>query len=180
MPAYHSQFNSTFDGQVVCATAILPIKTKVKGIAPKELDNNKEDIIDETLKFFKANMLFRSFSVEGTADRTLIYLTLYTHYLLKNVENKKITKRSEADKLFYQLSQDTLPGPGDKDFFLGAFYENPKNNQEKTTWESYIKQCKEELGYRLLPLLFKDDASGPDKFWMQFSKRKFLGKSFMN
>ena len=179
MPAYHSSLNGT-EGTSLCGTAVLPLKTKVSGPAPKELDEKKEDIIDEVLKYFKANMLFRTFQVEGAADRTLIYLTMYTHFLLKSLENKKIQKKSEADKLFFQLCQDSLPGPGDADFALSAFYEKPKNNIEKTNWEAYIKQAKQELGLRLVNLLFSSETSGPDKYWMQFSKRKFLGKAFIN
>ena len=37
-----------------------------------------EDIIDETLNFFKANVFFKNFEINGNADRLLIYLTLYT------------------------------------------------------------------------------------------------------
>jgi actin related protein 2/3 complex subunit 3 len=47
---------------------------------------DEEDIIDETLNFFRANVFFRNFDVKGRADRTLIYLTLYTHYLLGKAE----------------------------------------------------------------------------------------------
>ena len=36
-----------------------------------------EDIIDETIKFFRANVFFRNFEVKGGADRTLIYFTLF-------------------------------------------------------------------------------------------------------
>ena len=51
-----------------------------------------EDIIDETLNFFRANVFFRNFDVKGKADRTMIYLTLYTHYLL--VKAEKIDDRA--------------------------------------------------------------------------------------
>jgi hypothetical protein len=37
----------------------------------------EEDIIDETIKFFRANVFFRNFEVKNGADRTLIYITLY-------------------------------------------------------------------------------------------------------
>jgi hypothetical protein len=36
-----------------------------------------EDIIDEALLYFRANVLFRNFDVRGGADRTLIYLTMH-------------------------------------------------------------------------------------------------------
>jgi hypothetical protein len=45
-----------------------------------------EDIIDETLTFFRANCLFRNFDVRGGADRTLIYLTLHAMQCLVKCE----------------------------------------------------------------------------------------------
>lgn len=179
MPAYHSSFKEV-KGEVVCATALLPLKTKVKGPAPKELDESKEDIIDEVLKYFKANMLFRTFQVESPADRTLIYLTLYTHYLLKNTENKKTSKKADADRLYFTLCEAELPGPGDNSFELAAFYDKPRDNDDKKKWQAYMRQAKEELGIRLAKLVFSNDSAGSDKLWMQFSKRKFLGKAFIN
>ena len=40
---------------------------------PCILCTDYEDIIDETLLYFRANVLFRNFDVRGAADRTLIY-----------------------------------------------------------------------------------------------------------
>ena len=37
------------------------------------------DIVDEAIYLFRANVLFRNFEVQGSADRTLIYLTLLIH-----------------------------------------------------------------------------------------------------
>ena len=37
------------------------------------------DIVDEALALFRANVLFRNFEVHGSADRVLIYLTLFIH-----------------------------------------------------------------------------------------------------
>ena len=47
---------------------------------------DKEDIIDETLNTFRANVLFRNFDVRTSSDRTLIYLTLYTQQCLVKLE----------------------------------------------------------------------------------------------
>ena len=53
---------------------------------------DQEDIIDETLTYFRANVLFRNFDVRGGADRTLIYLTLYAAQCLVKLE--KIEEKS--------------------------------------------------------------------------------------
>ena len=53
---------------------------------------DQEDIIDEVLTFFRANVLFRNFDVRGGADRTLIYLTLFASQCL--VKTEKIEDKS--------------------------------------------------------------------------------------
>lgn len=58
-----------------------------------------EDIIDETLNFFRANVFFRNFDVRGPADRTLIYLTLYTHQCL--VKCEKIEDRATGIRYIF-------------------------------------------------------------------------------
>ena len=41
------------------------------------LATDEADIVDEAIDYFRANVLFRSFEMEGAADRVLAYLTLY-------------------------------------------------------------------------------------------------------
>lgn len=53
---------------------------------------DQEDILDETLNFFRANVFFRNFDVRGAPDRTLIYLTLFVHQCL--VKCEKIEDRA--------------------------------------------------------------------------------------
>lgn len=43
---------------------------------------DKDDIVDEAINFFRANVLFANFTPEGAADKTLIYLTLFIHKVL--------------------------------------------------------------------------------------------------
>lgn len=59
---------------------MLPLKTRLRGPAPcLDPASAEEDQIDEAIKLFRANVLFRNFEVLGAADRTLIYLTLSIH-----------------------------------------------------------------------------------------------------
>ena len=69
---YHSSFNDT-DAQLACGCAMLPMKTATRGPAPIAPEG-ADDIIDEVLNFFKANVLFKHFEVKGPADKNLIYL----------------------------------------------------------------------------------------------------------
>lgn len=47
---------------------------QARGPAPS---TSGDDVIDEAIAFFRANVLFRNFEVKGAADRLLVYLTLY-------------------------------------------------------------------------------------------------------
>jgi actin related protein 2/3 complex subunit 3 len=65
MPAYHSKRNEDRNEEV-CSCAICPLKTELKGPAPlfsPTGPDDDEDIIDETLNYFRANVLFRNFEV---------------------------------------------------------------------------------------------------------------------
>lgn len=42
------------------------------------LADQRDDIVDETLNSFRACVLFRSFEPEGSADKVLLYLLLFT------------------------------------------------------------------------------------------------------
>ncbi len=174
-PAYHSSFTD-FKGQVACGCAILPLVSKVKGPAPRQ--NDGEDIIEEVLRYFKANVLFRNYEIKTPADRVLIYLTLYVHQCLLRIERKKAEKKEEVDKILFGLAQESFKAPGDSDFVLGGYFASG-NAQEKQLWTEYMKQAREETGQRLMTKIF--DKSGKlDKFWMQFVKRKFLNKALEN
>jgi hypothetical protein len=87
------------------------LKTKYKGPAlPCAAD--KEDIIDEALNFFKANVFFRNFEVKGPADRVLIYLTLYISSCLSKIA--PTDNKSNSEKNMYQLAIENFALPGDK------------------------------------------------------------------
>ena len=62
--ALHSKYNTGLE-KVACGVCIAPIKTTVSGPAPKLIAGDLEDIIDEALKYFRPNLLFKNFSVMG-------------------------------------------------------------------------------------------------------------------
>jgi actin related protein 2/3 complex subunit 3 len=127
------------------------------------------------LKYFKANVLFRKYQIEGEADRVLIYLTVYVHQCLLRLERKNVQNRTEADKILFQLAQERFSLPGEGDFALGGFYTPPANSTEKGLIEGYLKQAREETGLRLLEKVFSDgNTNPPSKFWLQFVSGIFL------
>lgn len=53
--------------------AILPIKTGVRGPAPMHV-GDANDVIDEALYYFKANVFFRNYEVKVCIKYYLLYL----------------------------------------------------------------------------------------------------------
>ncbi|GAA5798964.1 hypothetical protein HPULCUR_004373 [Helicostylum pulchrum] len=187
MPAYHSQFNDG-DYQSVGNMFLLPIKTKFRGNAPygKEFirkdevlnaisvaDANAEDIIDEALDLFRANCLFRNFEIKGNADRVLIYLILFISQCLGTIN--KSTPQGEALKSLNTLAVSNFSIPSDPGFPLNAMYQGPTDKFQADQMKQYFQQLRQELAARLVDRIYIDGQ--PSKWWMCFSKRKFMNLS---
>lgn len=171
MPAYHSKKNEDGDAEA-CGCSISPIRTSLKGPAT-QIEEGKEDIIDETLSFFRANVLFRNFDVKGPADKALIYLTFHAVQCL--VKCERIEDKPAAIRELRALSTKAFSIPGDKDFVVGSLFAAPATKAEGDLWRSYFKQAREELALRLCDRLFDADGT-KNKWWQSFSKKKFMGK----
>mmetsp|Transcript_52864 Transcript_52864/g.120502 ORF Transcript_52864/g.120502 Transcript_52864/m.120502 type:complete len:95 (+) Transcript_52864:85-369(+) len=92
MPAYHSKIDPA-GCQEACGCSLLPLKTKIKGPAPP-VASDEEDIIDETIKFFRANIFFRNFEVKNGSDRVLVYLTLFVGEVSQRNKRLRISTES--------------------------------------------------------------------------------------
>ena len=97
----------------------LPLPPSVRGPAPKMMEGEETDVIDETLTFFRANMFFTSFDVKGGADRLLIYLTLYANQCIKRAA--KLATKEEGAKALFSLANESFPLPGESGWKLEAF-----------------------------------------------------------
>lgn len=151
--------------------AIAPLKSNLKGPAPRAPPSDQPDLVDEALDFFKPNILFRNYEPRGAGDRVLIYLTLYISKCLTKITNKS---KGEADQLLYALAIENFSLPGEKSFPLGGFVTPPQNKQDADFVRQYLTQLRQEAGLRLTALVYARDEKKPDKWWMCFSKRKFL------
>ncbi|KAF9433174.1 subunit of the Arp2/3 complex [Entomortierella beljakovae] len=172
MPAYHSAFNELSDVRSVGGMAFLPIKTRIRGPA-LIADPNEEDIIDEALNLFRANVLFRNFEIKGDGDRVLIYLILYiTECLGKLSRNPSLR---EAEKILATSALSNFAIPGDVTFPLNALYPTPSNKTDSDLLRQYLSQLRQEMAIRLPNRIYENDR--PGKWWMCFQKRKFMNKS---
>jgi len=170
MPIYHSTLNGA-QGQKVCNTMVLPLRTKIKGPAPPAPASGK-DIIDEAIQFFRANVLFRNYESQGPADLTLCYLTIFISEVLREFAAQKKKKDAIAKITTLSMSQN-FTIPGDKGFPLSGFFTAPTNRTEGDIFRQYYRQLREELVNRLVEIAYNAEGD-QNKWWMQFSKRKFM------
>ncbi|XP_029656743.1 actin-related protein 2/3 complex subunit 3 [Octopus sinensis] len=172
MPAYHSGISLN---KSLANMALLPIKTQYKGPAPKEVDETTQDIIDEAIYYFKANIFFRNFEIKNDCDRTLIYITLYITECLKKLQ--KCSSKNAAQKEMYTLALKNYPVPGESGFPLNAMYSKPAPGAEDETLRQYLQQLRQETGLRMCDKVFDCQSDKPSKWWLCFAKRKFMDKS---
>lgn len=55
-------------------------------------------------------------------------------------------------------------------------YEPPRDRQDAEVLRQYMMQVRQELAERLLARVYADDETRPSKWWLSFTKRKFMGK----
>ncbi|KAK9477457.1 actin-related protein 2/3 complex subunit 3 [Lipomyces japonicus] len=176
MPAYHSTFLSEPDTRVVGNFAVLPLRTKFRGPAYPTAEDY--DIIDEILDLFRANSFFRNFEIKGPADRTLIYGILFLSDCLSAISSKAGTvDRNEAGKVLNTLSLEHFSIPGDAGFPLNSLYAAPRDRAEAELLRGYLTQFRQELGSRLIARVYVDSDAAPSKYWLAFTRRRFMNKS---
>jgi actin related protein 2/3 complex subunit 3 len=66
--------------------------------------------------------------------------------------------------------------PGDAGFPLNQAFEAPTDRSQAETLRQYLMQVRQELAMRLLNRVYAD-GNTPSKWWLSFTKRKFMGKS---
>lgn len=118
-------------------------------------------------------MLPQNFEVQGPADRTLIYLTLFVGLCIKTLE--RTNTKSEAKTALYQLAIKSFTIPGETGWTLGSLFASPQGREESDTFKAYFKQARTELSERILDKIYTEGGD-KNKWWFCFAKRKFMGK----
>ncbi|KAL6241977.1 subunit of the Arp2/3 complex [Rhinocladiella similis] len=188
MPAYHSIFLGDQGVQTIGNFPLLPLRTKTRGPAytlpqlpssvnPLDVDPDSEsyDCLDEVLSLFRANTFFRNFEIKGPADRMLIYGILFVSDCLTKIKPNMDSRSAEKALINGALEQFSIPGePG---FPLNQAFEPPRDRNEAEALRSYLSQVRQELAIRLHARMYDGGATTPSKWWLSFTKRKFMGKS---
>ncbi|GAK64945.1 actin-related protein ARPC3 [Moesziomyces antarcticus] len=176
MPAYHSSYNEEPEVRVIGSMSLLPIRSRTRGPAPPPIDPSRPDIIDESIDLFRANSLFRNFEIKGPADRVLIYLILFISDCLTKIAASKVPwSTNEANKQLATYAVDSFALPGDANFPLNSLYAPPAGRAEADQLRGYLTQLRQETAARLVEKVFADGT--PSKWWIAFTKRRFMGKS---
>ena len=175
---YHSEVSSEGEAHA-CGCALLPLNTKSRGpakrtegaatrvhalalqpasaAAPRSRGARGagEDIIDEAIAYFRANVLFRKYDVKGAAnarpplargvlrsrraltrrcapagssDKLLIYLTLFISACLRKLESAPTL--AAGQKAVFNLAVEPFALPGDAGWPLGGLFTPPATREE--------------------------------------------------
>ncbi|GFR48650.1 hypothetical protein Agub_g10604 [Astrephomene gubernaculifera] len=206
--AYHSGFNEASDRfRVCCGCPLVPLNTQGTAGATNNSDGDSGasspmDPVDEAIELFRPNSLFKSFDIRGPGDKLLVYLIMFISSCLRRIADRKPTpNREEARSLLFSQAHDRFPLPGQAGFPLGALMSAPANKEEEETIRSYLRQCREEAGRRLVDRIYtasssssgsstggagsggggnSGDASAaavPNKHWLAFANRRFMDRT---
>jgi len=162
--------------RVIGGCLMMPLKKPAsKGAVPvmKEKEfpfGEYPDLVDEALQYFRANVLFKSFTIDGPADRVIVYLTLFTGLCLRTIA--KCKSADEADKAMQSLKGSKFALPGEPGWPLGTMFPKPEKDEE-SEFRRYLKQLRETVIARLPAYVFFEDGT-PNKFWMAFAKKSFM------
>ncbi|KMZ70479.1 Actin-related protein 2/3 complex subunit 3 [Zostera marina] len=167
---YHSSFVSEEGITKTCGCPLLPLKSHIKGPAPPS-DPDSSDIVDEAITFFRANVFFRNFDIQSSADKLLIYLTMYINIALKRLEGCRTL--AEGTKAIINLGLEDVPVPGEPGFPFEGLFSQAGSNREAELFRNYLKQIREETSGRLLSCAYRLNGT-PNKWWLAFAKRKFV------
>ncbi|KAI0407775.1 ARP2/3 complex ARPC3 subunit [Xylaria palmicola] len=177
--------------RLIGSVPLLPLRTKTRGpayvlpppnppVAPHESpdpDAESYDILDEVLSLFRANTFFRNFEIQGPADRLLIYGILFVSECLGKIRPAHGVRDATKEVMNTALDLN-FAIPGDPGFPLNQMYEAPQDRQDAEQLRQYLSQVRQELATRLLARVYEDSEDGkPSKWWLSFTKRKFMGKS---
>lgn len=176
MPSYHSKFNG-LETPKAWGIPIMDFKTdKTPTLDYTKLTvpiNEMElDIIDEGIIYFRANVLFKNFSIDGDADKLLVYITVFIQKCLEKANN---SDPNVAKTNIKALIDGCEYIPKTENFFNILTTQN-QNAQELVQLQKYLKSIRKEVVQRLIHLLFDDPKTSMDlPFWLGLGKKKFMG-----
>ena len=175
MPSYHSVFNK-IETQKFCGIPALDFKKdKTPSLDPTKLStaikDNQLDIIDEALIYFRINVLFKNFNIEGDADKLLVYIIVFIQKCLEKGNDPDIKKAKENINKLVSTCEWI---PKSENFF--NMLADSKDTSNVGNLQKYLKEIRQEVVKRLIYILFDNIPTSMDrKFWLGLGKKKFMG-----
>jgi actin related protein 2/3 complex subunit 3 len=170
--AINSKWNGK-ESEILLGIGICPLTGNSKGPAKPLKDG--EDIIDEAIRIYRFNVSMKTFPVKGAADRTMVYLTVYTNWFVSQLAD--IMDKTTALKFAELQAIKQELNASDKNHFLAGLLLPAKKPTEAKAWSDYLKQLRSELSRRLCERLYNENGShtADFKFWLGLSRRPFMG-----
>jgi len=181
MPVYNSIFKDE-SFSLCCGMPLLKIiDGKIPNIDPSQLKgaNLKDldfDIIDESLMYFRANVLFKSFPIKSDADKLLIYISVLIAKCLE-IGHFYQNDNNKAKNMIKSLIDEGEWSPNLKSHFLNNLL--TVETSQVSELQNYLKSVRKETISRIIYLLYDSETKTMDlKYWLGYAKKKFLGYEF--
>ena len=181
MPVYNSIFKDEVSS-LSCGMPLLKIiDGKIPNIDPSQLKgtNLKDlefDIIDESIMYYRANVLFKSFPIKSDADKLLIYITVLISKCLE-IAHFYQNDINKAKNIIKSLIDEGEWSPNLKSHFLNNLL--TVETSQVLELQNYLKTVRKEAISRIIYLLYDSETKTMDlKYWLGYAKKKFLGYEF--
>lgn len=71
---------------MACGIPLLPIKTTIAGPAASLPSSHKDnDIIDEAIMYFRANVFFKNYEINTSADKLIVFLSVFIQKCIETI-----------------------------------------------------------------------------------------------
>ena len=181
MPSYHSVWNKKKPDQKYCGIPVFDFKKdKTPSLDYKKLnvpiDSIELDIIDEAIIYFRANVLFKNFSIDGDADKLIVYITVF---IQKCLEKAGLNTEPNTAKVNMKKLIDSCEYIPNTENFFNVLVD--KKDNEISNLQKYLKEIRKEVVNRLIYILYDNNETSIDrKFWLALGKKKFMGYDMLS
>ena len=174
MPSYHSKFNQV-ECDKICGIPMLQFRKKSSPVLdPKKLSSSPDgsfDIIDEAIIYFRSNIFFKNFPIEGDSDKLIVYLTVFIQKIL---EKANIPDMNKAKNIVKSLV-DGCEYVKESQNFFNLLITDDKNPASYTALKKYLRELRTETVERMVNILFDNPETTLDRrFWLALGKKRFL------
>ena len=189
MTSYSSEIEIPKSTKSIFGLPILPVN-QTHPYSPKVLSSlltsssdKNEDIIDESIRLFRANVFLKSFNINNPTDRTLSFLTVFINHFLKALrkyfDRGQLRTRKDAQNIVTRLFNVAESIPGESTFSINSVFLTEDNikEEDKELMRDYLKLLKLESANRIVEKIWDDERLR--KHWLGLGNLSFMNVSSM-